>query len=85
MIFTHGNTTQTVDKSSQVTYNGIDMLLVEGTFINEYKQTTTAYSAIYLLTGENGKYPVYIIGIPIKDGIDVSDTIKSIAENITKQ
>ncbi len=83
--FDNGNTTQNITKTTKKTYNGIDMLLVEGTFVNDLDGTTYEYYAIYLLAGDNGNHPVYLVGIPMVDGYDVASIVEEVAKNIKKQ
>lgn len=83
-VFDDGSTTQKITKSSEQTYNGINMLLTEGTFTNDRNGTTIEFSAIYLLAGDNGNLPVYIVGVPMSDGYDVASIVEAVAQNIKK-
>lgn len=83
-VFDYGSTTQKITKSSEQTYNGINMLMTEGTLTNDRNGTTVEFSAIYLLSGDNGNHPVYIVGIPMSDGFDVDSIVEAVAQNIKK-
>lgn len=83
-LFDFDSTTQNITSSNEVTHNGIKMLMVEGTFTNGTSNTTTDFSAIYLLAGDNGNIPVYIVGVPMSANYDVSDVVEAIAQNIKK-
>ncbi len=83
-IFDDDSTSQKVNKTTEVTYNGIKMLLTEGTFTNDRNGTSVDFSAIYLLAGDKGNVPVYIIGVPMNDGFDVDNIVKTVAQNIKK-
>lgn len=83
-LFDFDSTSQTIAKSTEVTYNGIKMLMASGSFTNEVAKTEIAFSAIYLLAGDNGNIPVYIIGIPMTENYNVSKIVESIAKNIKK-
>lgn len=83
-LFDFDSTTQTITSANKVTHNSVEMLLVEGTFTNETSNTRIDFSAIYLLAGDNGNLPVYIIGVPMKAEYDVSDVVEAIAQNIKK-
>lgn len=83
-LFDFDSTSQNIKDSTVITYNGIEMLMVKGIFINEEKKTEVDFSAIYLLAGENGNRPVYIVGIPMTENYDVSKIVEAIAKNIKK-
>lgn len=83
-VFDTDSTSQKIEESAEVTYNGIEMLMTEGTFTNDRNGTTKKFSAIYLLAGENGNLPVYIVGIPMSDGYDVAGIVEAVAQNIKK-
>lgn len=83
-LFDFDSTSQNIKDSTVITYNGIEMLMVKGTFTNEEKKREVDFSAIYLLSGDNGTLPVYIIGIPMDENYDVSGIVETIAKNIKK-
>lgn len=83
-LFDFDSTSQNIKDSTVITYNGIEMLMVKGTFTNEEKKREVDFSAIYLLAGDNGNLPVYIVGIPMTENYDVSKIVDAIAKNIKK-
>lgn len=83
-LFDFDSTSQNIKDSTVITYNGIEMLMVKGTFTNEEKKREVDFSAIYLLAGDNGNLPVYIVGIPMTENYDVSKIVEAIAKNIKK-
>lgn len=83
-LFDFDSTSQNIKDSTVITYNGIEMLMVKGTFTNEEKKREVDFSAIYLLAGDNGNRPVYIVGIPMTENYDVSKIVEAIAKNIKK-
>lgn len=83
-LFDFDSTSQNIKDSTVITYNGIEMLMVKGTFTNEEKEREVDFSAIYLLAGDNGNLPVYIVGIPMTENYDVSKIVDAIAKNIKK-
>ena len=83
-LFDFDSTSQNIKDSTVITYNGIEMLMVKGTFTNEEKKKDVDFSAIYLLAGDNGNLPVYIVGIPMTENYDVSEIVETIAKNIKK-
>ena len=83
-LFDFDSTSQNIKDSTVITYNGIEMLMVKGTFTNEEKKREVDFSAIYLLAGDNGNRPVYIVGIPMTENYDVSKIVETIAKNIKK-
>lgn len=83
-VFDDGSTTQKITMSNEQTYNGINMLMTEGTITNDRNGTSVEFSAIYLLAGDNGNLPVYIVGVPMSDGFDVASIVEAVAQNIKK-
>lgn len=83
-LFDYDSTTQEIIKATEVTYNDVEMLLVEGTFTNDRNNSSTKFSAIYLLAGDNGNLPVYIVGISMEENYDVSGIVEAVAQNIKK-
>ncbi len=84
-LFDYESTTQEITSKKEVTYNDVNMLLVEGTFTNTAESKTYDYSAIYLLSGDEGNLPVYLIALPMVDGYDVSDIMDTIAKDGIKK
>lgn len=80
-LFSFGTTTQSVTESQEKTINGIEMLRVEGTFVNTAKSTTISYVGYYFLLDSD---PVYIVGIPMTDNVSVDTLIDQIANSVTK-
>ena len=83
-VFDDGSTTQKITNSTEKNYNGINMLLTEGTLTNDRNGTTVEFSAIYLLAGDNGNLPVYIVGVPMNNDFNVADMVEAVAQNIKK-
>mgnify|MGYP001030711175 CR=1 FL=1 len=83
-VFDDGSTTQKITNSTEKNYNGINMLLTEGTLTNDRNGTTVEFSAIYLLAGDNGNLPVYIVGVPMNNDFNVADIVEAVAQNIKK-
>ena len=83
-LFDFDSTSQNIKTSTEVTYNGIKMLMVSGSFTNESTKAEVDFSAIYLLAGDNGNIPVYIVGVPMVENYDVSEIVETIAKNIKK-
>ena len=75
-FFNYDSTTQEITSKEEATYNDVNMLLVEGTFTNTAENKVVPYSAIYLLSGDNGNLPVYLIAIPMVEGYDVSESVE---------
>ena len=84
-FFDYDSTTQEITSKEEVTYNDVNMLLVEGTFTNTKQNRVFPYSAIYLLSGDTGNLPVYLVGFPTVDGYDVSEIMDTIAKEGIKK
>ena len=84
-MFTPDSTTQEIKNKEEVTYNGIDMLIVDGTFTNTADDKTYDFSAVYFLKGVSNNLPVYIVAVPTVDGCDVSVVIDKMAKEGIKK
>lgn len=60
------------------------MLLIDGELTNTKTSKKITYSAIYLLAGDTNNIPVYIVGIPMTDGENVTAIVKAMAQKISK-
>lgn len=83
-LFDFDSTTQSTTSSEEVTYNGVKMLLIDGEFTNTKTSKKITYSAIYLLAGDSNNIPVYIVGVPMTDGENVTAIVKAMAQKISK-
>lgn len=84
-LFNHDSTEQVINKSSKTTKNGIEMLRTEGVFKNTRNNTEVEFVSYYLLAGDKGNMPLYLVAIPMKDStVSVSKIMDDIASNITK-
>lgn len=84
-LFNFDSTEQITEKTTKTTKNGIEMLRAEGVFKNTRDNTEVEFVAYYLLAGDNGTMPVYLVAISMKDStVSVSKIMDDIASNITK-
>lgn len=84
-LFNFDSTEQITEKTTKTTKNGIEMLRAEGVFKNTRDNTEVEFVAYYLLAGDNGTMPVYLVAIPMKDStVSVSKIMDDIASTITK-
>lgn len=84
-LFDFDSTEQIIKGTSKTTKNGIEMLRTEGVFKNTRDNTEVEFVSYYLLAGENGNIPVYIVGIPMKNStVSVKEIIDQMSSHITK-
>lgn len=84
-LFNFDSTEQITEKITKTTKNGIEMLRAEGVFKNTRDNTEVEFVAYYLLAGDNGNMPVYLVGIPMKDSpISINDIMDEMSSHITK-
>lgn len=84
-LFSFDSTEQITEKTTKTTKNGIEMIRAEGVFKNTEDNTEVEFVAYYLLAGDNGTIPVYLVGIPMKNStVSVNKIMDDIASNITK-
>lgn len=84
-LFNYDSTAHEIKSKKEVTYNDVNMLLVEGTYTNTAENKVVPYSAIYLLSGDNGNLPVYLIALPMVEGYDVSEIMDTVAKDGIKK
>lgn len=84
-LFNHDSTEQVIKKSSKTTKNGIEMFRTEGVYKNTRNNTEVEFVSYYLLAGDNGNMPVYLVGIPMKDStISIKNIMDEMSSHITK-
>ena len=84
-LFNFDSTEQIIEKTTKTTRNGIEMLRAEGVFKNTRDNTEVEFVAYYLLAGDNGNMPVYLVGIPMKDSpISINNIMDEMSSHITK-
>ncbi|MBQ2946324.1 MAG: hypothetical protein IJY25_03770 [Bacilli bacterium] len=84
-LFNFDSTEQITEKTTKTTKNGIEMLRAEGVFKNTRDNTEVEFVAYYLLAGDNGNMPVYLVGIPMKDStISIKNIMDEMSSHITK-
>lgn len=84
-LFNFDSTKQIIKKTSKTNKNGVEMLRAEGKFINTKDNTEIEFVAYYLLAGDNGNMPVYLVGIPMKDStISIDKIMDEMSTHITK-
>lgn len=80
-LFNDDKTTQEIKSVKDETINGIEMLRVDGVFVNSVKNTEINFVGYYLLSGMD---PVYIVCVPLKSNVNIDNFIDNIANNMTK-
>lgn len=84
-LFNFDSTEQIIEKTTKTTKNGIEMLRAEGVFKNTRDNTEVEFVSYYLLAGDNGNMPVYLVGIPMKDStISINNIMDEMSSHITK-
>lgn len=84
-LFNFDSTEQIIKTTSKTNKNGVEMLRTEGVFINTTDNTEIEFVAYYLLAGDNGNMPVYLVGIPMKDStISIDKIMDEMSSYITK-
>jgi len=84
-LFNFDSTEQIIEKTTKTTRNGIEMLRAEGVFKNTRDNKEVEFVAYYLLAGDNGNMPVYLVGIPMKDSpISINNIMDEMSSHITK-
>ncbi len=83
-LYTLNKTVQKIETATEVTYNGVNMLYTKGTLTNTETNKVTDFAAIYLLAGDEGNLPAYILGVPTSDGYDISILVEAMAKKISK-
>lgn len=81
-LFNFDATTQSISDSKIINVNEIEMLRVEGAFMNTAKSSNVDFVGYYFLLDSD---PIYIIGVPMNDNISVDTFIDNLAVNIKKK